>query len=36
MIGNACVVREYLEWLPQAEEVFASKRGGYLWTAIIF
>ena len=26
------VAREYLEWPPRAEEVFASERGGYLWT----
>jgi hypothetical protein len=28
------VAREYLEWLPQAEEVFAKQRGGYLWTTV--
>lgn len=28
------VAREYLEWLPQAEEVFARQRGGYLWTTV--
>ncbi len=24
----------YLEWLPEAEEVFTRKRGGYLWTTV--
>ena len=28
------VAREYLEWLPQAGEIFASERGGYLWTTV--
>jgi hypothetical protein len=28
------VASEYLEWLPQAEEVFASRRGGYHWTTV--
>jgi hypothetical protein len=28
------VTREYLEWLPRAEEVFANERGGYLWTTV--
>jgi len=28
------VAREYLEWLPQPEEVFANERGGYLWTTV--
>ncbi len=28
------VAREYLEWLPQAEEVFTKQRGGYLWTTV--
>ncbi|HWM26432.1 MAG TPA: hypothetical protein VNP98_16570 [Chthoniobacterales bacterium] len=28
------VAREYLEWLPRAEEVFASERDGYLWTTV--
>ncbi len=28
------VPREYLEWLPHAEEVFANERGGYLWTTV--
>ena len=28
------VAREYLEWLPRAEEIFASERGGYLWTTV--
>jgi hypothetical protein len=28
------VTREYLEWLPGAEEVFANERGGYLWTKV--
>ena len=28
------VAREYLEWLPQAEEVFANESGGYLWTTV--
>jgi hypothetical protein len=28
------MAREYLEWLPHAEEVFTSERGGYLWTTV--
>ncbi len=28
------VARPYLEWLPRAEEVFASERDGYLWTTV--
>jgi hypothetical protein len=28
------VAREYLEWLPQPEEVFPKERGGYLWTTV--
>jgi hypothetical protein len=28
------VTREYLEWLPHPEEIFASERGGYLWTTV--
>ncbi len=28
------VAREYLEWLPRAEEIFASERTGYLWTTV--
>jgi hypothetical protein len=28
------VAREYLEWLPHAEEVFSTERGGYLWTTV--
>jgi hypothetical protein len=28
------VARQYLEWLPRPEEVFASERGGYLWTTV--
>jgi hypothetical protein len=28
------VAREYLEWLPRAEEVFPTGRGGYLWTTV--
>jgi len=28
------IAREYLEWLPQAEEVFAKESGGYLWTTV--
>jgi hypothetical protein len=28
------VSREYLEWLPQAEEVFAKEKRGYLWTTV--
>lgn len=28
------VAREYLEWLPQPEEVFTKERGGYLWTTV--
>ena len=26
--------REYLEWLPGAEEIFTSERDGYLWTTV--
>jgi hypothetical protein len=28
------VTREYLEWLPHPEEIFARERGGYLWTTV--
>jgi hypothetical protein len=28
------VAREYLEWLPHHEEVFARERDGYLWTTV--
>ena len=28
------LAREYLEWLPRAEEVFSTERGGYLWTTV--
>src|SRR5687768_93750 len=28
------VAREYLEWLPQAGEVFPRANGGYLWTTV--
>jgi hypothetical protein len=28
------VAREYLEWLPHAEEVFTREAGGYLWTIV--
>jgi hypothetical protein len=28
------VAREYLEWLPHAEEVFTREAGGYLWTTV--
>ena len=28
------VAREYLDWLPKAEEVFTRERGGYLWTTV--
>jgi hypothetical protein len=28
------VAREYLEWLPRAEEVFTSEHGGCLWTTV--
>lgn len=28
------VSREYLEWLPQAEEIFPKEKGGYLWTTV--
>jgi hypothetical protein len=28
------VAREYLEWLPNAEEVFPSEKAGYLWTTV--
>jgi hypothetical protein len=28
------VTREYLDWLPHPEEIFARARGGYLWTTV--
>jgi hypothetical protein len=28
------LAREYLEWLPRAEEVFPSEKAGYLWTTV--
>jgi hypothetical protein len=28
------LAREYLEWLPHAEEVFPRQQGRYLWTAV--
>jgi hypothetical protein len=28
------LAREYLEWLPRPEEVFAKERAGYLWTTV--
>ncbi|HEV2842013.1 MAG TPA: hypothetical protein VGW39_11855 [Chthoniobacterales bacterium] len=28
------VAREYLDWLPHAEEIFSSARNGYLWTTV--
>jgi len=28
------VGREYLDWLPKAEEVFTRERDGYLWTTV--
>jgi hypothetical protein len=28
------VAREYLEWLPNAEEVFPNEKAGYLWTTV--
>jgi hypothetical protein len=28
------IAREYLEWLPRAEEVFPSEKAGYLWTTV--
>lgn len=28
------LAREYLEWLPHPEEVFATEKGGYLWTTV--
>ena len=28
------VAREYLEWLPRAEEIFSKEGGGYLWTTV--
>jgi hypothetical protein len=28
------LAREYLEWLPRPEEVFAKEKAGYLWTTI--
>jgi hypothetical protein len=28
------VAREYLEWLPKAEEIFTREHDGYLWTTV--
>jgi hypothetical protein len=28
--------REYLEWLPRAEEAFPKQKAGYLWTTVHF
>jgi hypothetical protein len=28
------LAREYLEWLPHAEEVFPKEKAGYLWTTV--
>jgi len=28
------LTREYLDWLPNPEEVFNRKQGGYLWTNV--
>ncbi|MFN2623287.1 MAG: hypothetical protein ABR611_10615 [Chthoniobacterales bacterium] len=28
------LAREYLEWLPHAEEVFSTEKDGYLWTTV--
>jgi len=28
------LAREYLEWLPHAEEVFPTEKAGYLWTTV--
>jgi hypothetical protein len=28
------LAREYLQWLPHAEEVFPTERAGYLWTTV--
>jgi hypothetical protein len=28
------LAREYLEWLPHAEEVFPNEKAGYLWTTV--
>ena len=28
------LAREYLEWLPHPEEIFASEKAGYLWTTV--
>jgi hypothetical protein len=28
------LTREYLDWLPNSEEVFSRKQGGYLWTNV--
>jgi hypothetical protein len=28
------LIREYLDWLPNPEEVFSRKQGGYLWTNV--
>jgi hypothetical protein len=28
------LAREYLEWLPHAEEIFTKESGGYLWTTV--
>lgn len=37
LLGGAIrlgLAREYLEWLPRAEEVFGSEHGGYLWASV--
>ena len=28
------LTRQYLDWLPNPEEVFNRQRGGYLWTTV--
>jgi hypothetical protein len=28
------LTREYLDWLPNSEEIFSRKQGGYLWTNV--
>jgi hypothetical protein len=28
------IAREYLDWLPNPEEVFSRRQGGYLWTNV--
>jgi len=28
------ISREYLDWLPNPEEVFTREEGGYMWTTV--